>query len=40
MFGKYILVTIKLLLSVAFLHNAMERGVSRIVVQFRIVGVR
>ena len=40
MFGKHILVTIKLLLSVAYLYNAMERGVSGIVTQFGIVGVR
>ena len=40
MFGKRILVTIKLLLSIAYLYNAMERGLSRIIIQFRIVGVR
>ena len=40
MFGKRILVTIGLLLSVPALHTGMERGVCNNVVQFRIVGVR
>jgi hypothetical protein len=40
MFGIDILVNIKLLLSVSYHYNKMERGVCGIVLQFGVVGVR